>query len=109
MASASASRCSPPHVEAEGVRGRTLVFAGLDEACFFFDETTGVVNDADLYRAVLQRVVSGGQVWIVSTPWLADTGLLETTIAKNWGSHEHALADIFDSRAESELGSGRLD
>jgi hypothetical protein len=82
-----------------GVRGRTLVFAGLDEACFFLDETTGVVNDADLYRAVLQRVAPGGQVWIVSTPWLADTGLLETTIAKNWGRHEHALVCTASTRA----------
>lgn len=70
-----------------GARGRTLCFAGLDEACFFYDESTGVMNDADVYRAVLQRVVPGGQVWIVSTPWLADTGLLEQVIAKNWGAH----------------------
>jgi hypothetical protein len=82
-----------------GVRGRTLVFAGLDEAAFFFDETTGVVNDADVYRAVLQRVVPGGQVWIVSTPWLADTGLLETLIAKNWGTHANALAATAPTRA----------
>lgn len=82
-----------------GVRARTLVFAGLDEAAFFFDETTGVVNDADVYRAVLQRVVPGGQVWIVSTPWLADTGLLEQTIAKNFGTHEHALCCTAGTRA----------
>ncbi len=82
-----------------GVRGRTLVFAGLDEAAFFFDEATGVVNDADVYRAVLQRVVPGGQVWIVSTPWLADSGLLETTVAKNWGSHEQALVCTAGTRA----------
>jgi hypothetical protein len=75
------------------------VFAGCDEAAFFFDEATGVVNDADIYRAVLQRVVPGGQVWIVSTPWLADTGLLEQTIAKNLGSHEHALACTAPTRA----------
>jgi hypothetical protein len=82
-----------------GVRGRTLVFAGLDEACFFFDEQTGVINDADIWRSVVQRVVPGGQVWIVSTPWLADTGLLETTISKNWGTHEHALVCTSGTRA----------
>ena len=82
-----------------GVRGRTLVFAGLDEAAFFYDETTGIVNDADVYRAVLQRVVPGGQVWIVSTPWVADVGLLETTIAKNIGTHETALAFTAGTRA----------
>ena len=57
------------------------------------------MNDADVYRAVLQRVVPGGQVWIVSTPWLADTGLLETSIAKNWGTHEHALVATAGTRA----------
>ena len=82
-----------------GVRGRTLVFAGLDEACFFYDEASGVVNDTDVFRAVLQRVVPGGQVWIVSTPWLADTGLLETTIAKNFGIHENALVCTAGTRA----------
>jgi hypothetical protein len=82
-----------------GARGRTLVFAGLDEAAFFFDEATGVVNDSDIYRAVAQRVVPGGQVWVSSTPWLADTGLLETTIAKNWGTHEHALVVTAGTRA----------
>lgn len=81
------------------VRGRTLVFAGLDEAAFFYDEQTGVVNDAELYRAVLQRIVPGGQCWIVSTPWLADVGLLEERIAKNFGSHGHALAAIAGTRA----------
>ena len=82
-----------------GVRGRTLVFAGLDEACFFYDESTGVVNDADIYRAVLQRVVPGGQVWVASTPWLADVGLLESLIAKNLGSHGFALAVTAGTRA----------
>ncbi len=81
------------------VRGRTLVFAGLDEACFFYDETSGIINDADVYRAVLQRVVPGGQVWIVSTPWLADVGLLEAIIGKNWGCHEHALVARGGTRA----------
>jgi hypothetical protein len=82
-----------------GVRGRTLVFAGLDEACFFFDETSGVINDADVYRAVLQRVVDVGQVWPASTPWLADTGLLEQLIAKNWGTHGHALVCTAGTRS----------
>jgi hypothetical protein len=82
-----------------GVRGRTLVFAGLDEACFFFDEQSGVVNDADIFRAVAQRVAPGGQVWITSTPWLADVGLLETLIAKNWGTHANALVMRAGTRA----------
>jgi hypothetical protein len=82
-----------------GARARTLCFAGLDEAAFFYDDATGVVNDADIYRAVLQRIVPGGQCWIVSTPWLADIGLLEQTIAKNWAQHTHALVCTAGTRA----------
>jgi hypothetical protein len=81
------------------VRGRTLVGAAMDEACFFFDEESGVVNDGDIYRAVLQRIVPGGQCWIVSTPWLADTGLLETIIGKNFGVHDRALVCTAGTRA----------
>jgi hypothetical protein len=81
------------------VRARTLVFAGLDEACLFFDDKSGVVNDADIYRAVHQRVVPGGQTWIVSTPWLADTGILEGFISKDFGRHENTLCCIGGTRA----------
>jgi hypothetical protein len=81
------------------VRARTLAFAGMDEACFFFDEQSGAVNDADIFRAVAQRVVPGGQVWIVSTPWIAKTGLLETFIDKDWGVHKHTLCVTSGTRA----------
>lgn len=60
-----------------GGRGFTLVFAGLDEACLFRDERTGAVNDTEQYDAVMPRLVPGGQCWVVSTPWIAKTGLLE--------------------------------
>lgn len=81
------------------VRARTLVFAGLDEAAFFFAEGTGVVNDQDVYNAVAQRVVPGGQVWIVSTPWLASIGVLEKTIESEWGRHGNALVASAGTRA----------
>lgn len=81
------------------VRARTLVFAGLDEAAFFFAEGTGVVNDQDVYNAVAQRVVPGGQVWIVSTPWLASVGVLEKTIEAEWGRHQSALVCSAGTRA----------
>lgn len=80
-------------------RGRTLAFAALDEACFFYDETTGAVNDADIWRSVLQRVVPGGQVWVTSTPWLEDVGLLEGLIGKNFGSHSSALVVTGDTKS----------
>lgn len=82
-----------------GVRSMTLVFAGLDEAAFFYAEGSGVVNDLDILNAVEQRVVPGGQVWIVSTPWLEGSGVLERTIAQNFGKHEHALAVTAGTRA----------
>ena len=81
------------------VRARTLVFAGLDEAAFFFAEGTGVVNDQDVYNAVAQRVVPGGQVWIVSTPWLAGIGVLEKTLEAEWGRHHNAMVCSAGTRA----------
>lgn len=81
------------------VRARTLVFAGMDEAAFFFAEGTGVINDQDVYDAVYPRVVPGGQVWVVSTPWLKGVGLLETLIEREWGSNENALVVSAGTRA----------
>jgi hypothetical protein len=66
--------CLPATRGGSAVRGRTLVGAVLDEACFFRDESA-VVNDVDLFRAVTPRVVSGGQTIVASTPW-AEAGLL---------------------------------
>lgn len=83
----------------KGGRAKTLVFAGLDEACFFRDEATGVVNDSEIYRAVLQRIVPGGQCWIVSTPWVAGIGLLEDLLAKNFASNDNALCCVAPTRA----------
>lgn len=68
-----------------GERARTLVFVGMDEACFFYSADTGVVNDQDIFNAVFQRVVPGGQVWVVSTPWLKNVGLLEKLLTDKTG------------------------
>lgn len=83
-------------VRAAGARGKggrafTLAGAFLDEACFFFDES-GVVNDREIYRACVQRIVPGGQIWLSSTPWIEGVGLLEEILAKAWGNHKRALA-----------------
>ncbi len=80
------------------LRAKTLVYAGFDEAAFFRDESTGVVNDAELYRAVLQRIVPGGQCWLPTTPWLAGVGLVEEIIARDFGVHEHALCVVAPTR-----------
>lgn len=92
-------RCVAATRGGKGGRGKTLVFAGLDEACFFFDEASGVVNDNEIYRAVIQRIVPGGQCWIVSTPWIAQVGLLEELLGKNFGTHAQALCAVAPTRA----------
>lgn len=83
-------------VRAAGARGKggrafTLVGAFLDEACFFFDES-GVVNDREIFRACSPRVVPGGQLWMVSTPWIEGVGVLEEELATDWGKHAETLA-----------------
>jgi hypothetical protein len=83
-------------VRAAGARGKggrafTLCFAAMDEACFFFD-ASGVVSDTETYRAVIQRIVPGGQLWMASTPWIDGVGKLEEVLAANWGNHDAALA-----------------
>lgn len=64
----------------KAARARSLVFCGLDEAAFFYSDDGHSVTDREIYRAAIQRVVPGGQVWIVSTPWIEDVGLLEEKI-----------------------------
>lgn len=83
-------------VRAAGTRGKggrafTLVFAGFDEACFFYDDS-GAVNDREIYRACIQRIVPGGQLWMVSTPWIDGEGLLEEKLAADFGVHDQMLA-----------------
>jgi len=82
-----------------GGRGFVLVFAGLDEAAFFRDESSGVVNDTEIFRAVEQRLTPGAQCWIASTPWVEGVGILETTLAKDLGAHVHALCAVAPTRA----------
>jgi hypothetical protein len=69
-----AIECLPATRGGSAVRGRSLVGAVLDEFAFFRDEQAAV-NDADLFRAVSPRVMTGGQVIIASTPW-GESGLL---------------------------------
>lgn len=73
-----------------GLRGRSLLGALLDETAFFRDETTGVVNDRALYKAIAPRVIAGGQVIVQSTPW-ARTGLLYDLYRECYGRPGEAL------------------
>jgi hypothetical protein len=81
----------PASAKGAATRGRVLVFCGMDEAAFFRTGDDRSVTDTDIYRAVRQRIAPGAQVWIVSTPWLAHSGLLEKTMDTEWGRHENAL------------------
>jgi len=83
-------------VRAAGAKGKggrafTLCFAGFDEYCFFYDDS-GVVNDREIYRACSPRIVPGGQLWMVSTPWIEGVGVLEEELQSNWGTHDETLA-----------------
>jgi hypothetical protein len=72
------------------VRGKSLVFLGLDEASFFQGDGFAV-NDEDIFSAGIQRVVPYGQAWVMSTPWIEGEGLLERLIKEEWGKHRDVL------------------
>lgn len=59
----------PAGLGARTIRGRRFVSVVMEEAAFFRDQQTGRVNDRDIYRAALPRVLPGGQLFAISTPW----------------------------------------
>jgi len=71
------------------VRGQSLVAAALDE-CAFFQDSTKVVNDQDVFKAITPRILPGGMTVIASTPW-AEAGLLYDLFDKNY---EHPVDAI---------------
>lgn len=73
-----------------GQRGRSLLGALLDETAFFRDETSGVVNDVALFKALAPRVIDGGRIVVQSTPW-ARSGLLYELYRENFGHPVGAL------------------
>jgi hypothetical protein len=88
----------PASARGTATRARTLVFAALDEAAFFFGEGNAV-NDEEIYVSVMQRLVPGAQCWVVSTPWIAGEGLLEKLIERDFGKHDRALCVTAPTRA----------
>ncbi len=66
--------CLPATRGGSAVRGRSLVAFLCDEIAFFRDSES-VVNDASIFQAAAPRVLEGGQLLVVSTPW-AEAGLL---------------------------------
>lgn len=73
------------------VRGVPIIAALLDEAAFYFDESSGVVNAENIFGAIVPRLLPGGQILIVSSPW-AESGLLHSEFMRNHGHPVTAIA-----------------
>ncbi len=82
-------RCLPATRGGSALRGRSLIFALLDESAFFRDESFSV-NDVEIVRAVAPRIVPGGQLLILSTPWL-EQGVLYELWRRNFGTPTDAI------------------
>ena len=81
------------------VRNRWLVALILEEVAQFGVEATGaVVNAEELLRAAVTRLVPGGQVWLVSSPY-GPVGLLHTTWREHFGRPGRVLVVHAPSRS----------
>lgn len=74
----------------QALRGTTYVGTAMDEAAFFRDEDSGVVNDQELLNAARPRVVPEGQLVIASTPYLS-SGVLYKYWSEEFGNPKRAL------------------
>ncbi len=72
------------------VRGQSLVACVADEACFF-QSSDGVRNVADIVDAVVPRVIAGGMLSILSTPWVKE-GAVWDLFNRNLGNPQDAIA-----------------
>lgn len=73
-------------------RGRSLVGAVLEECAFFLDADY-VVNDVDIFKAAMPRVLPGGQTILSSTPW-AEAGLLYDEFVANHPEPQRAAPHL---------------
>jgi len=81
--------CLPATKGGSAVRARSMPAAYLDEACFFRDSSY-VVNDAEIYKAIAPRIMSGGQFLIGSTPWM-ESGIVYEFWRENWAHPKTAI------------------
>lgn len=81
--------CLPATRGGSALRGRSLVGALFTEFAFVRDADY-VVNDVELFRAVVPRVLKGGQVLLESTPF-AEVGLLYDLWKENFGKPATAI------------------
>ncbi|HMI85726.1 MAG TPA: hypothetical protein VK550_16635 [Polyangiaceae bacterium] len=79
----------PATAGGRATRGARWVAALLDEAAFFKDADSGIVNDADIFGSVGPR--NRGITLIGSTPW-SESGLLWSFYTQNYGKPTNAIA-----------------
>ncbi len=73
----------------KSVRGRSMPCAIMDEAAFFRD-LNNVVNDSDIFAALMPRMMPGSQLLLASTPW-TEKGLLWEAWRDNYRSPQTCL------------------
>lgn len=88
-----AVECLPASRGGAATRGRTLFAALLDEASFLRDADSGQINDLEIFRSIVVRVLPGGMVLVVSTAYL-ESGLLHDLVQANHGKPSSCLAVI---------------
>ncbi len=74
-------------------RGLSVLSFILDEAQFFTSDSEFVVNDRDIFSAIVPRLMPGGAGVFISTPWPVTT-LMGELHEKNFGSPSNALAAL---------------
>lgn len=74
-------------------RGLSVLSFTLDEAQFFTSDSEFVVNDRDVFSAVVPRLMSGGAGVFISTPWPVPT-LMAELHEKNFGAPSTALCAL---------------
>jgi hypothetical protein len=73
----------------KSVRGRSMPAAIMDE-CAFFRDSSHIVNDAEIFAALMPRIMPGGQLLVGSTPW-TESGLLYELWRDNYREPKTAL------------------
>jgi hypothetical protein len=71
-------------------RGGTCLFYGVDEAEFFLD--TAAQDLDEQIKGAEQRIVPGGMIGVVSTPFIEAEGVMQQVLVRERGVHEGALA-----------------
>lgn len=77
------------------VRGRSIIMAIMDEAELFNSDPDGrfIVNDREMYGAITPRVIEGGCIMLISTPWPSEN-LMSEFMSNNLGKPDTALCAI---------------